>query len=1112
VPNQRPRVVGWQDRNGDGVINLAGAGDANCSAYTSYDASTDGAIIVSGRKYYFNREADPGVQFSGACMPMYRHDPQNQAFSAGVTSLASLKFLYDSGDTFKVLGTPVTLDQFKSSVTAFADGSGDTIAITYAPGGSSDFNICRNAGALAPTDLAATVGNFDTGSAADDVNLTFTAPLANQVNTYTVERSPLGSTTSASATNCNLNAAAGSTSDATGAPTGSSFTTIGVVTKVAGEPAVVTDSDLAAGGYCYRVTTADPVLPLTSFSNYAPANIAAPPPPPGTISATPDFTLNEDNTVSSTVPGNGQHTYTFATGLTGTLSFAVLNSGFVVRNADGTFGFCDQDQNGLADGLGIVNAFIVQVNGLAVPPAQTVRNQTIPANGRATVTIDSAARNTRVRVIAWQDLNNDGQIGLVQIGDINCDSPRQNDPSDGSLTVSGRKFYFGPEGTFGPQFPDASGNPTCQPTYRHDGANQSFSAGPSSGTSLRYAYDANDTFRVLGALVTFDRFRNSLTPFGDGSADKVTITYVPGGVSEFNICLNKGALAPTDTSAALLNADGGTIADDVRLIWTAPSTNTISLYGVQRAVAFSGCSNSNPPNDGTLGNPPTTLFSAVGMASVLSAEQGTFTDFNVALASYCYRISVQDPVFGTISVSNYVAVFVSGGAGDTIPPTSTSATLTTVAGLANALDQGDRFVIDFADTGCGTACGMSIAANAVIRITDSDCGPATNAGPAPCVGGNTNTTADIICGTNAICTPQSGPAGPNTELAIILTQNPTTVSPGSLAGVQLPVVVTDSTGITDLSGNAWNLPGSSDRLVEPPGPVGGPVSTSTRQTAVAGFTGSLEASDAITVDFNVPIALSGGAIIQLTDSDCGPATSAGPSVCTGGTTNTVANIVCGSNASCNLGASPAGPSTELVITLNASASVLAAGSTPGVQLPAVITDSSGIVDAGGHPWSLLGSPDRLVELIPLIGGPTSTSVVETTSGGFANTLDSGDVITADFNQAMSLFTPTVMRVTDSDCGPVTNAGPAACAGGNAPTVSDIICGTNATCTLGTGPSGPNSRLVVTMTSSPSIVAPGSVSGAQFPVVITDSSGIGNSTTGPWNLAGSADRVFGPPGS
>src|SRR5207249_4168191 len=223
VPNQRPRVVGWQDRNGDGVINLAGAGDTNCSAYTSYDASTDGAIIVSGRKYYFNREADPGVQFSGACMPMYRHDPQNQAFSAGVTSLASLKFLYDSGDTFKVLGTPVTLDQFKSSVTAFADGSGDTIAITYAPGGSSDFNICRNAGALAPTDLAATVGNFDTGSAADDVNLTFTAPLANQVNTYTVERSPLGSTTSASATNCNLNAAAGSTSDATGAPTGSSF-------------------------------------------------------------------------------------------------------------------------------------------------------------------------------------------------------------------------------------------------------------------------------------------------------------------------------------------------------------------------------------------------------------------------------------------------------------------------------------------------------------------------------------------------------------------------------------------------------------------------------------------------------------------------------------------------------------------------------------------------------------------------------------------------------------------------------------------------------------------------------------------------------------------------
>jgi len=32
--------------------------------------------------------------------------------------------------------------------------------------------------------------------------------------------------------------------------------------------------------------------------------------------------------------------------------------------------------------------------------------------------------------------------------------------------------------------------------------------------------------------------------------------------------------------------------------------------------------------------------------------------------------------------------------------------------------------------------------------------------------------------------------------------------------VQLPVVVTDSSGITDLSGNAWKLAGTPDRQIE----------------------------------------------------------------------------------------------------------------------------------------------------------------------------------------------------------------------------------------------------------------------------------------------------------
>jgi len=45
-----------------------------------------------------------------------------------------------------------------------------------------------------------------------------------------------------------------------------------------------------------------------------------------------------------------------------------------------------------------------------------------------------------------------------------------------------------------------------------------------------------------------------------------------------------------------------------------------------------------------------------------------------------------------------------------------------------------------------------------------------------------------------------------------MTTSPSTVANGSVAGAQFPLVVTDTAGITDLSGNAWNVTGSPDRL------------------------------------------------------------------------------------------------------------------------------------------------------------------------------------------------------------------------------------------------------------------------------------------------------------
>jgi len=548
------------------------------------------------------------------------------------------------------------------------------------------------------------------------------------------------------------------------------------------------------------------------------------------LSITEPFASNVDNTISTTVPGNGQHTFTVNTTLTGTLSFIIVASGNAAINSDGSFGFCDADQNTKADTTagGSNQTFFTGVSGRSIPPSNTIINEPIPSGGQMTVQVDSAAKNERIRVVAWQDLNGNGQIDLTAAGDIDCNvTPSENATTDGAITVSARKWYFPAEASFGSFFGGAvctTPDTTSGPVYRHDSANQVFSAGPqpanSGGTdSQRFDYDSNDIFRVSGVQITLAQFKSSLTGSYSGSGDRVGINYSPdpAGISEFNVCTNRGAGAPSDLAAAIGNFDNGTSAEDVRLSWTAPSINTITTYNVQRATdtsgAVDGCVTKGSPNDASNGN-----FSTIGAVTVAAGKQGTFTDFDRPVPSgNCYRIMTTDPTTGLNNFSNQATATVTGASGDTTPPTSTNATLTFSSGFSSTMDTGDKLEITFSDSGTGvTPPGqMSVAGNAVIRVTDSDCGPATNAGPAACSGSLSNTVADILCGTNATCTLNTA----RTILTVTLTAGPNIVSAGSTTGVQYRTVVTDSSGVQDNSGNAWNLTGS-ERLFCAPGDAG----------------------------------------------------------------------------------------------------------------------------------------------------------------------------------------------------------------------------------------------------------------------------------------------------
>src|SRR3989442_1514386 len=269
-------------------------------------------------------------------------------------------------------------------------------------------------------------------------------------------------------------------------------------------PAGTTAGTYRFNGDLVRSATGDRIHPEGYYQDSTVSGGAPPPGGGGALNVTPAYSANEDNEVSTTVPGIGQHTYTFTTTLTGTLSFAVMqtSSGIVSRVSDGSYGFCDTNQDMKADHLSDEQAFITAVNGTAITATNTLINQAIPSNGTITITIDSSIRNDRVRIVAWQDLNNDGQIDLTTVGDVNCDFANQapnNTAVDGAMIVSGRKFYFGPNAQFGAQ----NGGTSCTgagpggatttgnsfPMSTSDPTNQDLGAVPKSGDTTTAGAD-----------------------------------------------------------------------------------------------------------------------------------------------------------------------------------------------------------------------------------------------------------------------------------------------------------------------------------------------------------------------------------------------------------------------------------------------------------------------------------------------------------------------------------------------------------------------------------------------------------------------------------------------
>jgi hypothetical protein len=133
--------------------------------------------------------------------------------------------------------------------------------------------------------------------------------------------------------------------------------------------------------------------------------------------------------------------------------------------------------------------------------------------------------------------------------------------------------------------------------------------------------------------------------------------------------------------------------------------------------------------------------------------------------------------------------------------------------------------------------------------------------------------------------------------------------------------------------------------------------------------------------------------------------------------------------------------------------------------------------------------------------PTSVDARVTTNVTSTSLLNSGDVVKIAFSETMSSAAlGATIRVRDTDG-----------------TVADVICGTNATCSLNSSSEtlGGISRatqtvLTLRLTANPAIISFGTTATLRIPSTVINSAAVTDLSGNSWSLAGSVDIVLGSP--
>src|SRR3989442_1237092 len=222
--------------------------------------------------------------------------------------------------------------------------------------------------------------------------------------------------------------------------------------------------------------------------------------------------------------------------------------------------------------------------------------------------------------------------------------------------------------------------------------------------------------------------------------------------------------APSDVQATIGDTNGVGGQNDVRIAFTAPARNKTTAYDVQR---LQGDCSATPADTG---------FVKLATVTAQPGQSGSYIDLDRTNGTYCYQVRVPDPIRSSFVYSNQAAAVITASTIGVVP-TSTSAVMTQSGGIAtNAYYTGDKIDLVF-------SVAIKLAA-ASIRVADADCGaPTTQAGPpAACMGTDSWTTADVVCGVNASCVQSLD----RKTLSITLTAPPMQVAAGGGAGAPAP--------------------------------------------------------------------------------------------------------------------------------------------------------------------------------------------------------------------------------------------------------------------------------------------------------------------------------------